>query len=113
MSSLTLQWSPRLGNHVHIKGKGSLSNVRTISSSKSTKSYSLPDWTHLGSKLEEAASRIRSEEQRLCGHLRAEVVLNLAKMRRNAGVLDELDVACSFASLTEEKGFVRPLLNHG
>ncbi|KAL1393912.1 muts domain V-domain-containing protein [Phyllosticta capitalensis] len=113
MSSLTLQWSPRLGNHVHIKGKGSLSNVRTISSSKSTKSYSLPEWTHLGSKLEEAASRIRSEEQRLCGHLRAEVVLNLAKMRRNAGVLDELDVACSFASLTEEKGFVRPLLNHG
>ncbi|KAK8175217.1 muts domain V-domain-containing protein [Phyllosticta citrichinensis] len=115
-SGLTLRWSSGLGHHVHVKGsKGNMANVesaRIISSSRSTRSYSVPEWNFLGSKIDDARSRIRSEEQRVSRELRAEVVLNLVKMRRNATVLDELDVACSFATLTEEKGFVRPLLNH-
>ena len=40
--------------------------------------------------------------------LREQVVTNLVQLRRNAAVLDELDIACSFALLAEEQGLVRP-----
>ncbi|KKY26180.1 putative dna mismatch repair protein muts [Diplodia seriata] len=63
--------------------------------------------------VDDAKLRIRSEEQRVFSLLRAEVVRNLVYLRRNAAVLDELDVACSFATLAEERGLVRPKLNHG
>lgn len=63
--------------------------------------------------MDEAKLRIRSEEQRVFGMLRAEVVRNLVKLRRNAAVLDELDVAQSFATLAEERRLVRPKLDHG
>ncbi|KAH7060577.1 muts domain V-domain-containing protein [Macrophomina phaseolina] len=114
---LSLRWTPGLGHIVHIKGKsGSIANLesaRSVSSSKSTRSYHVPEWTKLGNQLDEARLRIRSEEQRVFGQLRAAVVRNLVKLRRNAAVLDELDVACSFATLAEERGLVRPKLNHG
>ena len=35
------------------------------------------------------------------------------KLRRNAGVLDELDIACSFATLAKEQNLVKPVLNLG
>jgi DNA mismatch repair ATPase MutS len=56
--------------------------------------------------------RIRAEEQQVFLRLREQVVLNLVKLRRNAAVLDELDIACSFATLAQEQGLVRPILNN-
>lgn len=117
--SLTLRWTPGLGHICHTKGKDThallaeLPAARSVSSSKSTRSFHLPEWTHLGIRIDEAKLRIRAEEQRLFGELRAQVVRNLVKLRRNAAVLDELDVACSFATLAEEQGFIRPILNMG
>lgn len=35
------------------------------------------------------------------------------KLRRNASVLDQLDVACSFARFAQEQDLVRPILNLG
>lgn len=43
--------------------------------------------------------------------LRGQVVTNLVQLRRNAAVLDELDIACSFALLAEEQSFVRPTIS--
>lgn len=37
----------------------------------------------------------------------------LVKLRRNASVLDQLDVACSFARFAHEQDLVRPILNLG
>src|SRR6202007_1406872 len=54
---------------------------------------------------------IRTEEQRIFEELRRLVVLNLVKIRRNAAVMDELDVACSFAILAREQQMVRPIVN--
>lgn len=118
-NTLTLKWTPNLGHILHVKGKdvaraaAQLTTARTVSSSKSTRSFHLPDWTRLGVQLDETRYRIRSEETRALGDLRSEVVKNLVKLRRNAAVLDELDVACSFAALAHEKNFVRPILNSG
>ncbi|UNI14512.1 MutS protein 1 [Purpureocillium takamizusanense] len=113
-SSLTLKWTPGLGHIAHIKGKDtrSLTNIKTLSSSRSTRSFHLPEWTALGQRLDQARFQIRREEQRVLQSLREQVVLNLVKLRRNAAVLDELDIATSFAKLAEEQNLVRPRLNN-
>jgi DNA mismatch repair ATPase MutS len=41
------------------------------------------------------------------------VIENLVKLRRNASILDELDVACSSAIMTRERDLVRPVLHSG
>ncbi|KKZ66686.1 hypothetical protein EMCG_07643 [[Emmonsia] crescens] len=116
---LSLKWTPGLGHIVHMKGvKASqqsaeaLGATRTVSSSKSTRSFYLSSWSHLGARIDDAKFHILSEEQRLFEELREAVILNLVKLRRNAAVLDELDVACSFASLAEEQQMVRPVVNN-
>ncbi|KXT18704.1 hypothetical protein AC579_2707 [Pseudocercospora musae] len=115
--SLNLKWSAQLGHFCHVKGKdaqgsiSALAGARTIGSTKSTKSFYLADWTHLGVRIDDSKLRIRTEEERVFGKLRAEVLENLMKLRRNAAVLDELDVACSSALVAKNRGLIRPLLN--
>ncbi|KAK3988057.1 muts protein 1 [Cladorrhinum sp. PSN332] len=124
-SSLTLRWTPGLGHICHVKGKDakelpspddsdpSLSGMRTLSASKTTRTFQLPEWTILGESLDKLRLQIRAEEQRVFASLRSSVVLNLVKLRRNATVLDELDVVTSFARLALEQSLVRPTLNTG
>jgi len=118
--TLTLKWTPGLGHIVHLRGRdvnksalASLDGSRSVRSSKSTQSFYLPEWTRLGTAMEGAKLRIQQEEHRLFSSLRQQVVLNLIKLRRNAAVLDELDVACSFATLAKEQNLVRPILHSG
>lgn len=117
--SLTLKWTPGLGHIAHIKGRdtsaslSALNNVRSVSSSRSTRSLHIGEWTQLGTTIDEAKYRIRSEETRVFSALREEVVRNLVLLRHNASVLDELDVACSFATLAHEHQLIRPKLNNG
>jgi DNA mismatch repair ATPase MutS len=115
--SLALKWTPNLAHIAHVKGKD-VSRVTThypksLSSSKSTRSFQVPEWTQLGSRMDQTRYRIRSEEQRVLGELREDVIRNIVKLRRNASILDELDVACAFAVLATEKNFVRPILTSG
>lgn len=112
--SLTLRWSPGLGHIAHIKGKDikNLVDVRALSSSRSTKSFHIPEWTALGQRLDQARFHIRREEQRVFQLLREQVVLNLVKLRRNAAVLDELDITTSFAKLAIEQNLTRPRVNN-
>ncbi|KAL8381772.1 hypothetical protein RB595_005841 [Gaeumannomyces hyphopodioides] len=114
--SLTLKWTPGLGHICHVKGKDMRAladDVRALSSSRSTRSFHHPDWTDLGRRMDQVRMAIRAEEQRVFQDLRAAVVRALVGLRRNAGVLDELDVATAFARLAREQGLVRPLLNNG
>ncbi|OAR02319.1 hypothetical protein LLEC1_00440 [Akanthomyces lecanii] len=111
--SLALKWTPGLGHIAHIKGKDAknFADIHTLSSSRSTRSFHLPEWTALGQRLDQVRFHIRREEQRVFQSLREHVVVNLVKLRRNAAVLDELDIATSFSRLAVERDFVRPLLN--
>lgn len=119
-SALTLKWTPGLGHICHIKG-GKISQqaldglgvTRHVSSTKSTRSLYLPAWSELGARIDQAKVYIRTEEQRIFEDLRRQVVLNLVKIRHNAAVMDELDVACSFAVLAKEQHMIRPILNDG
>jgi DNA mismatch repair ATPase MutS len=115
--TLTLKWTPSLAHIAHVRGKDA-SRVashypKSLSSSKSTRSFQIPEWTQLGAQVDETRFRIRTEEQRVLVQLREGVVRNLIKLRRNAAVLDELDVACAFAILAIEKNLVRPILSAG
>lgn len=112
--SLALKWTPGLGHIAHIKGKDAktLTDIRALSSSRSTRSFHLPEWTALGQRLDQARFQIRREEQRVFQSLREHVVVNLVKLRRNAAVLDELDIATAFARLAVEQDLVRPVLNN-
>lgn len=119
-STLTLRFTPGLGHICHIKGKDTKldfsksdsSVLRNVSSSKSTRSFHHPEWTSLGTKIVECRTHIRTEELRVFNVLREKVILNIIKLRRNATVLDELDIACSFATLAGEKNWTRPIMNN-
>ena len=118
--SLTLRWTPGMGYICHVKGAKDVSAslktsvaARDVKTTKSTRSFHHAEWSSLGSRIDQAKQRIRVEEQRVFQQLREQVVLNLVRLRRNAAVLDELDIGCSFAILAEEQKFVRPILNLG
>ncbi|KAM5362578.1 hypothetical protein ACJZ2D_012490 [Fusarium nematophilum] len=113
-SSLTLRWTPGLGHIAHIKGRDThnLVDVRPLSASRSTRSFHLPEWTQLGQRLDQVRVQIRTEEQAVFYSLRENVVRCLVKLRRNAAVLDELDIATAFAKLAREQNLVRPTLNN-
>ncbi|KAG6317168.1 hypothetical protein E4U44_000243 [Claviceps purpurea] len=115
VQTLNLRWSSSLGHYAHVRGTKDLKNlvdVRTISASKSTKSIFIPEWTALGGSLDRIRTDIRNAEQALFQSLREQVVLNLVKLRRNAAVLDELDITTSFAKLAIEQNLTRPIVNN-
>ncbi|KAM0273301.1 hypothetical protein ACHAPA_001453 [Fusarium lateritium] len=111
--SLSLRWTPGLGHIAHIRGKDArnLADVQALSSSRSTRSFHISEWTHLGQRLDQVRTQIRAEEQAVFHSLREHVIKNLVKLRRNAAVLDELDITTSFAKLAREQNLVRPVLN--
>ncbi|CAK7227915.1 MutS protein 1 [Sporothrix curviconia] len=134
--SLVLKWSPSLGHICHVRGRdakrgqpkqksssssegvagsseGESPSATTISSSRTTRSLHVPEWTSLGQKLDQVRFHIRAEEQRVFQALRASVVRSLVPLRRNAAVLDELDIATSFARLALEQNLCRPRLHRG
>ncbi|KAF4342790.1 hypothetical protein FBEOM_3269 [Fusarium beomiforme] len=112
--SLSLKWTPGLGHIAHIKGKDAhnLVDVQLLSSSRSTRSFHISEWTHLGQRIDQVRTQIRAEEQTVFYSLREHVIKNLVKLRRNAAVLDELDITTSFAKLAREQNLVRPVLNN-
>lgn len=115
-NSLTLKWTTQLGHYCHVKGKdakSNLPNLRTISSSKNTRSVYIADWTELGRSIDDAKLRIRREEERVFRNLRDEVIAHLVKLRAIATTLDELDVAYSSATLAKERDLVRPIFHSG
>ncbi|KAK6436933.1 MutS protein 1 [Oleoguttula sp. CCFEE 5521] len=115
--SLTLKWSAQLGHFIHIKGRdvtgrvAALDGAHSISSTKSTRSFHLTEWSQLGVQIDDAKRRIRTEESHVFTKLRAHILENLMHLRRNAAVLDELDVACSSATIAKERNLIRPILD--
>lgn len=115
-----MRWAPGMGHICHIRGTKDVrtslqtpSTARDVKSTKSTRSFHNPEWSVLGGKIDQLKIQIRAEEQRIFQELRKEAVFNMVKLRRNSVILDELDIACSFAILSQEQGYVRPVLNTG
>ena len=114
--SLALRVTPGLSHILHVRSRDAKlldadETVPIINSSKSTRSYQHPSWTHLGALIDHTKLMIRVEEQRVFARIRNEVIKHLVVLRRNAAVLDELDIACAFAILAQEQNLVRPRLD--
>ncbi|KAG5513521.1 hypothetical protein PMAC_000953 [Pneumocystis sp. 'macacae'] len=118
-NNLTLKTTPTLNHIVHFRNKNFKENIlevygaKTVSTNKSTRSIEIPEWTHLGNMIEQTKMKIRLEESNTINCLRIEVLKNLSVLRKNARVLDELDIASSFATLAQEQKLIRPILNTG
>ncbi|KAG2077084.1 hypothetical protein BDR04DRAFT_1125514 [Suillus decipiens] len=121
--SLTLRTSPAQGMHVHIgRSRRDQAVVKAsplfinISESGSTSSYFYQPWSSLGNQLVETATAITNAEKEAFILLRNEVHLkNQVKafathLRRNARIMDELDVTLGFAKLAAELRFTRPII---
>lgn len=118
--TLQLKSTPGMGHICHIRSatgfdqsKFDSLHAKMVSSTKSTRSFYVTHWTRLGRNIDQAVLHIRSEEKRIFTELRELVIKNLIILRRNAAVMDELDVSTAFATLAKEQSWTRPVLNLG
>ena len=116
--SLTLRRRDGIGHYCHVKGVQDMRSLRAqetdrrdIKSSRTTRTFHDTEWTRLGGRIERTKMSINAEEQRILGVLRDQVVEIMMTLRRNAAVLDEVDIACSLAVVAKEQGLVRPVLS--
>ncbi|KAG2754528.1 hypothetical protein P692DRAFT_20719708 [Suillus brevipes Sb2] len=115
--SLTLRTSPAQGMHVHIgRSRRDQAAVKAsplfinISESGSTSSYFYQVWSSLGNQLVETVTAITNAEKEAFSLLRNEVKAFATHLRRNARIMDELDVTLGFAILAAELRFTRPVI---
>ncbi|KAK5047307.1 hypothetical protein LTR84_006829 [Exophiala bonariae] len=118
--TLQLKSTPGMGHICHVRSAAGFDqakfdslHAKMVSSTKTTRSFYVTHWTKLGRNIDQAVLHIRSEEKRIFAELRELVIKNLITLRRNAAVMDELDVSTSFATLAKEQSWTRPILNLG
>ncbi|KAL1740026.1 muts domain V-domain-containing protein [Schizophyllum fasciatum] len=116
--SLTLRSSPALGMHVYLARRKRDSRALDaspefvqVSESGSTKGYFWNPWTQLGSEIVETTLALQVAEREAFDILRRELNAHAPALRRNARVLDELDVTLGFAALAADNGYVRPVMS--
>ncbi|KAF8167902.1 muts domain V-domain-containing protein [Crassisporium funariophilum] len=115
--SLTLRSSPGLGFYLHLarakrdrKAMDLDPVFHGISETATTKTYFYKDWSELGNKLTETFVALTLAEKKAFEILRQEVIQHSSQLRQNAQIIDELDVALSFALLAVEMNFIKPVL---
>ncbi|KAI6153410.1 muts domain V-domain-containing protein [Pisolithus tinctorius] len=118
--SLTLRTSPGQGMHVHLaRAKRDQSKIKSspefisISENASTGSFFYLPWSQLGNQIVEIATAISNAEKEIFDTLRDEVKVFASQLRRNAGIMDELDVTIGFANLAAEFRLTRPIVKDG
>ncbi|KAG8758457.1 DNA mismatch repair ATPase msh1 [Ceratobasidium sp. 423] len=114
--TLTLKIGVPHGIFVHVaKIRTYGSKLRTneafipLSKSGSTESYFYKPWSQLGTAITECQAAILQAERDALESLR--VVSCAVALRRNARIIDEIDVTVGFAELAAEMNFVRPVVN--
>ncbi|KAK0456272.1 muts domain V-domain-containing protein [Armillaria borealis] len=113
--SLGLRSSPGFGMHVHLarakrdhRRINEDPNFVAINTTTTTRSYVYQEWSILGSQIFETSMALLAAEKEAFETLRNEVNGHAASLRRNARIMDELDVTLAFANLATEMKFVKP-----
>ncbi|KIJ45479.1 hypothetical protein M422DRAFT_59702 [Sphaerobolus stellatus SS14] len=118
--SLSLRYSNKYGVHVHInrpnrdagKIQGSRQFVQ-IGSTASSKMFFNQTWYLLGTEISHTITNIMIAERAAFEELRREVNSETLALRRNARIMDELDVTIGFANLANDMNFIRPIVDEG
>ncbi|CAG8595313.1 23992_t:CDS:10, partial [Gigaspora rosea] len=87
-------------------------NATHIHHFKHRKWFIIQKWTHLGGQIENIKTKIREEETKVLQLIQKKIVEEWYLTVQNSRVVDELDIASSFAVLAREQNFVRPILNY-
>ncbi|KAI0651683.1 muts domain V-domain-containing protein [Trametes meyenii] len=117
--SLSLRASPGQGMHVHIARKKDASKLKRskdfipLSESGSTCTFFNTEWSRLASTISDITLAISTAEKEAFESMRNEVAAHAVHLRRNARIIDELDVTLAFANLAVEMRFVRPIVKEG
>ncbi|PKI85789.1 hypothetical protein MVES1_000582 [Malassezia vespertilionis] len=112
---VTLKFLLGQGHVVHFpSARGASDDVEDLSlayKTKTTRTYYHAKWTKIGMKLQKLASRLSEREAQSLEALRQEVLQESASLRRNARLIDQLDVLLSFAQAAEELSLVQPMID--
>ncbi|KAI0670071.1 muts domain V-domain-containing protein [Trametes maxima] len=117
--SLSLRASPGQGMHVHIARKKDASKLKgskdfiPLSESGSTCTFFNTEWSQLASTISDVTLAISTAEKEAFESMRNEVAAHAVHLRRNARIIDELDVTLAFANLAVEMRFIRPIVKEG
>ncbi|KAG9098321.1 DNA mismatch repair ATPase msh1 [Ceratobasidium sp. 370] len=119
VSTLTLKMAPPHGIFVHISNTRKYgAQIRTspefipLSKSGSTESFFYKPWSELGTSIIQCQAEIFQAERNALEALRTEVGGHAVALRRNARIIDEIDVTVGFAELAAEMNFARPVVNN-
>ncbi|KAI0735350.1 muts domain V-domain-containing protein [Earliella scabrosa] len=117
--SLTLRASPGQGMHIHLARKRDALKIRedsdfvSLMETGSTCTFFHKPWSQLGAQISDTALAINIAEREAFEMLRKDVISYSVELRRNARIVDELDVTLAFANLAVEMRFVRPVVTEG
>ncbi|EJT98879.1 hypothetical protein DACRYDRAFT_82640 [Dacryopinax primogenitus] len=121
-SAPSLQLKSSLNHGLHIRIGNPKRDSRKITESEtavmigqsgSSKSFFYPAWTRLGEKIARAEQAIQSAERKAFEMLRSEVNSHATSLRRNARIIDEVDVTIGFANAAHELRLVKPVMDDG
>ncbi|KZT58414.1 hypothetical protein CALCODRAFT_238116 [Calocera cornea HHB12733] len=118
--SLQLKTSFNHGLHIRIGNPrrdsrkiGESDTMVLIGQSASSKSFFHRPWSRLGAEIATTEQSIQQAERRAFESLRSEVNSHATSLRRNARIVDEIDVTIGFANAAHELRLIRPEMNDG
>lgn len=92
-----------------LKGLNSMEEEMNLAyKSKTTRTYYHERFTKIGSRLGRVELELQEKEAIELQRLRLDVLIELARLRRNAALIHELDVLIGFAALARELNLVKP-----
>ncbi|PWN49849.1 hypothetical protein IE53DRAFT_124432 [Violaceomyces palustris] len=101
---------------VHARGRPANETGKGLSmagKNKSSHTYYSERWTLLGTRISQLMRDMKEKESVELEQLRRKVTGEVASLRRNSQLLDQLDVLSGFAQAAQEYSLVRPHLDNG
>ncbi|KAN0060068.1 hypothetical protein ACQY0O_008041 [Thecaphora frezii] len=111
---ITLRFVLGQGFVVHARGKAANDPDRELHVAgklRSTHTYYSEKWTLMGGKVHKLIKEMKEKEALELEQLRQDVLVELASLRFNAKLLDQLDVLVSYAQSAQELNLVRPTVD--
>ncbi|KAL4399955.1 ATP-dependent DNA damage sensor [Malassezia pachydermatis] len=110
---VTLKFLQGQGHVVHFpSSRGTVDASLSLAyKTKTTRTFYHAQWSRIGMKLQKLKDQLTECESRLLEALRLEVLEHTTKLRRNARLVDQLDVLLGFAQAAEELSLVRPTID--
>ncbi|WFD42703.1 hypothetical protein MPSI1_001351 [Malassezia psittaci] len=107
---LTLRFLLGQGHVVHVPSAKGIAHEDLVLAykTKTTRTYYHTEWTKIGTKLHKLSARLTERENQSLESLRQDVLRDTAMIRRNARLIDQMDVLLSFSQVAEDLDLVRP-----